>query len=142
MIVANFMDASLLDLRRKGVFGGVAETYNPGGAYERVIHYTPHACDLEVSDALRDQHIEVRVHPVSGLQPLKFVRTLVRIWLSLGTDRVDLVRGRLPYIGSLMGGLAARLRSLPFVVSLGGDNRIPQESDGFYIWQQDSVLRH
>lgn len=132
MIVANFMDASLLDLRRKGVFDGVAETYNPGHAYERVIHFTPHAGDLELADTLRHHSIEVRVHPVAGLQPLKFLATLARLWRSFGEDRVDVVRGRLPYIGSLLGGLAARMRGLPFVVSLGGDNRMPQEKDGYY----------
>ena len=132
MIIANFMDSSLLDLRRKGVFESVAETYNPGGAYERVIHYTPHLRDLEVSHALRSHNIELNVHNVGGLQPLKFVCTVAQIWRRLGRDKVDLVRGRLPYIGSLMGAIAARLRGLPFVVSLGGDNRIPQESDGYY----------
>ena len=126
------MDSSLLDLKRKGVFESVAETYNPGRAYERVIHYTPHLRDLEVSDALRGHHIELNVHNVGGLQPLKFVRMVAQIWRRLGRDKVDLVRGRLPYIGSLMGAIAARLRGLPFVVSLGGDNRIPQESDGYY----------
>jgi glycosyltransferase involved in cell wall biosynthesis len=132
VIIANFMDSSLLDLKRKGVLDAIPETYNPGRAYERVIHYTPHPRDIEVSDALRDHHIELNVHHVGGLQPLKFVRAVSQIWLRLGRDRVDLVRGRLPYLGSLMGAIAARLRGVPFVVSLGGDNRIPQESDGFY----------
>ena len=121
MIVANFMDASLLDLRRKGVFDSVPETYNPGRAYERVIHFTPHPEDAEVAEVLREHRIELRVHDVAGLQPLKFIKTLARIWRAFGRDRVDVVRGRLPYIGSLMGGLAARLRGIPFVVSLGGD---------------------
>jgi glycosyltransferase involved in cell wall biosynthesis len=132
MIIANFMDSSLLDLRRKGVFDIVGETYNPRHTYERVIHFTPHAGDLEVSDALREHSIEVRVHGVSGLEPLKFINALACTWIALGRDNVDLVRGRLPYMGSLLGGLAARLRGLPFVVSLGGDNRIPQEKDGYY----------
>jgi glycosyltransferase involved in cell wall biosynthesis len=131
MIIANFMDSSLLDLRRKGVFDIVGETYNPRSAYERVIHFTPHACDLEASEALRGHRIEIRVHGVSALQPLKFIRALAQTWRAFGHDKVDLVRGRLPYMGSLIGGLAARLRGLPFVVSLGGDNRIPQESDGY-----------
>jgi glycosyltransferase involved in cell wall biosynthesis len=55
------------------------------------------------------------------------------LWRLFGRERVDIVRGRLPYLGSLVGGLAARLRGIPFVVSLGGDNRIVQErNNSFY----------
>jgi hypothetical protein len=132
MIVANFMDSSLLDLQRKGVSESISETYNPFGAYERVLHFTPHARDLDVAESLREQRIEIKVHPVSGIEPIKILCAVGQVWKIFGEEKVDVVRGRLPYTGSLVGGLAARLRGLPFVVSLGGDNRIPQQRDGFY----------
>lgn len=134
LVIANFMDSSLADLQAKGVFAAVPGIYNPGGAYERVIHFTPHERDRNLADALAPHRIDLVVHDVSGMQPIKMVRTLFRVWQLLGRERVDLVRGRLPYLGSLIGGLAARLRGLPFVVSLGGDNRIGQErSNSYYL---------
>src|SRR5262249_2775875 len=95
---------------------------------------TPHARDLEVAPALSSHGIELNVHNVGAVQPLKMLRTVVRVWRQLGREKVDLVRGRLPYVGSLIGAVAARLRGVPFVVSLGGDNRIPQERDGYYYY--------
>ncbi|MFN3656975.1 MAG: glycosyltransferase [Pseudolabrys sp.] len=134
MIVANFMDSSLVDLQAKGVFSSVPQTYNPGDAYDRVIHFSPHARDLSISPALREHRIELVVHPLSGLSPLKFVCTLAMLWRLFGRERIDIVRGRLPYLGSLVGGLAARLRGIPFVVSLGGDNRMPQERNNTFYY--------
>ena len=134
LVIANFMDSSLADLQAKGVFAAVPGIYNPGGAYERVIHFTPHERDRNLADALAAYRIDLVVHDVSGVQPIKMARTLFRVWRLLRLEKVDLVRGRLPYLGSLMGGLAARLRGLPFVVSLGGDNRIGQErSNSYYL---------
>ena len=133
LVVANFMDSSLADLKKKGVFSSVAETYNPNRTYESVLHFTPHDCDLALAPELAAHRIELISHPVGALQPRKFLRTLPRIVRIFQRRHVDIVRGRLPYIGSLMGTIAARLTGRPSVISLGGDNRIGQErSQTFY----------
>lgn len=134
MIVANFMDSSLLDLRKKGVFDGVGETYNPRLMYDAVLHFTPHAQDMVLAPSLADSRIELVLHPVHGLQPRKILATIIRIARLLRHRHVDIVRGRLPYLGSLMGVIAAHLVGCPSVVSLGGDNRIVQErNNAFYL---------
>jgi glycosyltransferase involved in cell wall biosynthesis len=132
LIVANFMDSSLRDLEAKGLLDAVPETYNPGRAYQRVIHFTPHVRDAALSEVLQPYGIELVVHQVSGLEPIKIVKTLIQVWRLLGQKKVNIVRGRLPYLGSFIGGVTARLRGLPFVVSLGGDNRIGQERTNTY----------
>lgn len=134
LVIANFMDSSLHDLAKKGVFDSVAEIYNPGGAYARVIHFTPHRQDEEIGDALALHGIEIRSHDAGGLSPLKILRTVFSVWRTIGKEHVDLVRGRLPYLGSLIGGTAAVLRRRPFVVSLGGDNRIAQQRNNQYYY--------
>ncbi|HEV3140018.1 MAG TPA: glycosyltransferase family 4 protein, partial [Vicinamibacterales bacterium] len=49
-------------------------------------------------------------------------------------EHLNVIRGRLPYFGSLIGCLAGRLLRVPSVVSLGGDNRLPQEREGRYYF--------
>ena len=132
IVVANFMDSSLVDLKKKGVFSGVAETYNPNCAYESVLHFTPHERDLSLAGDLASHRIELISHPITGLQPRKVVRTVMRLARIFRRRGVDIVRGRLPYMGSLMGTIAARLTGRPAVVSLGGDNRIGQERGQTY----------
>lgn len=134
LVIANFMDSSLHDLAKKGVFDSVAEIYNPGGAYARVIHFTPHRQDVEIGDRLASHRIEIRSHDAGGLSPLKILAAIFSVWRTIGKEHVDLVRGRLPYLGSLIGGTAALLRRRPFVVSLGGDNRIAQQRNNQYYY--------
>jgi len=132
IVVANFMDSSLLDLREKGVFGSIAEAYNPEDLYARVLHFTPHDKDRAISAELASHKIEIIHHDVVGLQPRKMIRALFAILRIFRREHIDIVRGRLPYMGSLLGGIAARLVGIPFVVSLGGDNRIVQERNNSY----------
>ncbi|MBO6769745.1 MULTISPECIES: glycosyltransferase family 4 protein [unclassified Thalassospira] len=131
-VVLNVMDSSLVDLERKGVLQSVCRLYNPQGAWQRVLHFTPHERDLQLRGFLEPYGIEVYSHGVEGLSPLKALRTTYRFWKILKSEKVDIVRGRLPYLGSLMAGIASRLRGVPFVVSLGGDNRIVQEKNKQY----------
>jgi len=134
LVVANFMDSSLLDLRVKGVFESIAQAYNPEDCYARVIHFTPHDKDRELAAELAGHKIEIVVHDVVAIQPRKMLRALATVWRLFRREGVDLVRGRLPYMGSLLGGIVARLSGIPFVVSLGGDNRIVQERNkSFYL---------
>lgn len=131
-VVLNIMDSSLADLESKGVLDSVGRLYNPDGAWGRVLHFTPHEQDLKFGDLLEHFGIEVYAHPVQGLSPLKILKTTYHFWKILKAEQVDIVRGRLPYLGSLMGAIAARMRGVPFVVSLGGDNRIVQEKNRQY----------
>lgn len=132
LTIANFMDSSLCDLVSKGVFGSVGETYNPGRRFRRVLHYTPHARDIALADRLTDHRIEIHAHHVTGFSPGRILLSAWRLGRTFRAEGVDLVRGRLPYVGSLIGCLAARIAGLPSVVSLGGDNRIVQERNGIY----------
>ncbi|MGY8961384.1 MAG: glycosyltransferase family 4 protein [Alphaproteobacteria bacterium] len=138
-IILNIMDSSLMDLEAKGVIDSVPRLYNPDGAFEKVLHFTPHERDQKLSPWLEQFNIELFVHPASGLSPFKIIKTVTRMWRLLKDRKVDLVRGRLPYLGSLMGVVAARLRGRPFVVSLGGDNRIVQERNKVYNYHSKII---
>ncbi len=134
IVVANFMDSSLEDLATKGVFSSVVDTYNPSRSYRRVIHFTPHIRDLGRTAELAAGGIMLIHHPAAGLSPLKMFAALRLVVRTLREERVDIVRGRLPYLGSLIGAIAARIHGIPFVVSLGGDNRIVQERNQSYYY--------
>ena len=132
MIIANFMDSSLLDLQKKGVITNAPEIYNPGRRYERVLHFTPHIQDIGLQSDFEPWHITLIHYPALGINPVSFLVSLVKVWHIFRREKVQLVRGRLPYMGSLIGLIAARLQGIPFVVSLGGDNRIGQCRTGQY----------
>jgi glycosyltransferase involved in cell wall biosynthesis len=138
-VILNIMDSSLKDLEAKGVIDSVPRLYNPDSAFRRVLHFTPHQQDEELASWLEQSDIELFVHPVSGLSPIKAVKTAARMWRVIKERKVDLVRGRLPYLGSLMGVIAARLRGRPFVVSLGGDNRIVQDRNKVYNYHSKLI---
>ncbi len=140
MIIANFMDSSLQDLRKKGVFDHAPEIYNPGRTYEKVIHFTPHADDMELQPHFEPWNIQlVHYRQSSRHRIVRLFKALIDVWRILGEERVQLVRGRLPYLGSLIGVTAACLRGIPSVVSLGGDNRIVQRRNGQYYYNRKSV---
>lgn len=137
--IANFMDSSLMDLEKKGVLANVPDIYNPDGAYASVFHFTPHEHDLALSEFFAPHGIKLVHHPSAWLGPIRFLRSLSQAMRLFRTEEVDLVRGRLPYLGSLVGGIAARLLGLPFVVSLGGDNRIVQERNRSYNYDSRRI---
>ena len=132
--ILNIMDSSLVDLEAKGVLASVSRTYNPDRAWSKVLHFSPHERDLKLADHLRPFEIELHIHCALNLSPLKILAAIFQMMRAIKQERVSLVRGRLPYLGSLMGVIAARLKGIPFVVSLGGDNRIVQErNDSYYF---------
>lgn len=134
MRIANFMDSSLLDLERKGVLSGASEIYNPQGAYELVLHFTPHEADLALSSHFSSNRIRLVHHPAGWISPKRIFKALALARRLFRQEKIELVRGRLPYLGSLIGAIAARLCAIPFVVSLGGDNRIGQTRNGEYYY--------
>lgn len=139
LVIANFMDSSLKDLEAKGVLSSVPEIYNPDAAYESVLHFTPHVRDLALSGFFAPYRIQLIHHPAGWLSPFRIWRSLRLAMRLIRTEGVGVVRGRLPYLGSLIGGSAARLCGVPFVVSLGGDNRIVQERNGSYNYHSRAV---
>ncbi len=137
--IANFMDSSLIDLEKKGVLANVPDIYNPDRAYGSVLHFTPHEQDIELSGFFAPQGIKLVHHPSAWLSPVRFFRSIFQAMRLFRSEKIDLVRGRLPYLGSLVGGVAARLCGVPFVVSLGGDNRIVQERNRSYNYGSRSI---
>lgn len=133
-VIANFMDSSLQDLEKKGVFETIGEIYNPNKQFKRVLHFTPHLKDRSVADRLSDYNIEIWTHDIGWLRPRRLLPEIWRLSKVFRQEKVSLVRGRLPYLGSLIGCLAARIVGIPSVVSLGGDNRIVQERNNSYAF--------
>lgn len=132
LIVANLMDSSLLDLEKKGVFETIGNIYNPYCAYKKVIHFSPHVDDEALQKKLGNYNIEIKTHHAAGLRPIKIILAIYLVYKTIKIESVDIVRGRLPYLSSLIGLIAAKLTKKKFVVSLGGDNRIPQELNKQY----------
>ncbi|HUK60475.1 MAG TPA: glycosyltransferase family 4 protein [Stellaceae bacterium] len=134
MRVANFMDSRLEDLKRKGVLAIAPDIYNPGRAYAKVVHFSPYASDAALTDELRKRGIELQCYDPRPRHPLRALRDVVRIVRILRREHINIIRGRLPYAGSLIGCVAGGILGIPSVVSLGGDNRVAQELSGrFYF---------
>lgn len=136
--IANFMDSSLEALDRKGNLAHALALYNPLEAAEKVVHFTPFPDDIRYAAMFAEHRIEVfpffdgRTGIAKKLSQVP--GALFRVVRKIRAERLNIVRGRLPYFSSLIGCVAARLLGLPSVVSLGGDNRIPQERERRYYF--------
>ncbi len=139
MRVANFMDSRLVDLQRKGVLASAPDVYNPGRAYAKVVHFSPYVSDAVLADDLRKSGIELVCYDPRPRHPFRALRDLVRIVRILRRERINIIRGRLPYVGSLIGCIAGRILGIPCVVSLGGDNRVAQELSGRFYFQSRTL---
>lgn len=136
--IANFMDSTLEALERKGNLAYALKLYNPAGCAEHVVHFTPNPTDVRYTADFAGVGVEIFPYfDGRGGTLARILRApgaLLRVISRMRRDRINLVRGRLPYFGSLIGCLAARLLGVPVVVSLGGDNRLPQEREGRYYF--------
>lgn len=137
--IANFMDSSLEMLERKGNLRHALALYNPRGIAETVVHFTAHPADVRLAPAFAVHDVEIYPffsgRPRSTIRGLLGVpRALLRVIRKMQRARLNLVRGRLPYFGSLLGCLAGWLLGVPRVVSLGGDHRLSQEREGRYYF--------
>jgi glycosyltransferase involved in cell wall biosynthesis len=137
--IANFVDSSLEALERKGNLSHALNLYNPQDAADKVIHFTVYPSDARYSEAFASHRVEIfpffdraRASLLSAVVsvPAAFARVVRKI----RRERVNVIRGRLPYFSSLIGVLAGRLLRVPSVVSLGGDNRMPQQREGRYYF--------
>ena len=133
------MDSSLEALERKGNLRHALGLYNPLGAAETVVHFTPYPSDVRYAAEFETRR--VRIAPFFNGRPkstiaglLALPRAVITVVTTMRRERISLVRGRLPYFGSFIGCLAARLLGIPSVVSLGGDNRLPQRREGRYYF--------
>ncbi|HYE86613.1 MAG TPA: glycosyltransferase [Vicinamibacterales bacterium] len=133
------MDSALEALDRKGNLQHALTLYNPLGVAERVVHFTPHTADRRYA-ALFEAH-RIDVVPYLSAPANARIRiasmlpwTLWSVIRKIRAARIDVIRGRLPYFGSLLGCLAGRILGVPSVVSLGGDNRLPQRLEGRYYF--------
>jgi glycosyltransferase involved in cell wall biosynthesis len=129
------MDSSLASLEVKGNLGDAPALYNPARIAEKVVHFTPSPEDVRYRDAFAEWGIEIFPYlepPGSRPRAWRALRALARVFAKLRRERIQLIRGRLPYFGSFAGCLAGRLLGIPSIVSLGGDNRLSQEKTGVY----------
>jgi len=126
------MDSSLQDLKRKGLLNTVPELYNPDRTFRKVIHFTPHVEDEKLAEFFVQYDIEVLGYGAATRDPIRLVLAFIKVLATIRQKKVVLVRGRLPYLGSLLGCLSARFLRIPSVVSLGGDNRIVQLAERRY----------
>lgn len=133
--IANFMDSPLAALEGKGNLASAPELYNPRGVAEQVVHFTPSPGDTRFGPLFAPHRIEVfpYLEPRGeGPKLLRALRAFLRVRRKIRDERLNVIRGRLPYFGSLLGCLSGRLLGVPSLVSLGGDNRLAQETSGEY----------
>jgi glycosyltransferase involved in cell wall biosynthesis len=132
--LANFMDSCLSDLDKKGNLWTAPTTYNPDKFSPKVVHFTPCEGDLAYKKMFAAYNIEIFSYIVhrSKFKLFNLFLTFCEVLKKFKQENINLVRGRLPYLGSIIGCLAGRLLGVPSVVSLGGNNRIPQERDNTY----------
>jgi len=131
------MDSCLEDMEKKGNLDSVPELYNPRKHAEKVVHFTPCPRDVEFSSVFREWNIEIFPYFSGGSRLNKLfllIPSVIRIYRKIIKARLNVVRGRLPYLGSFIGCLIGKIRKIPTVVSLGGNNRIGQEENKEYYY--------
>lgn len=132
---ATFVDSSLRDLKKKGNLCNAPDIYNPDKFFQKVIHFTPYEKDMELQPYFNEWHIELYGYGLRKKRPHTLFTCFIKIYNKMKREKVSLVRGGLPYLGSLYGCLAAKALGIPSVVSLGGDNRLAQDLTGVYHYK-------
>ena len=129
------MDSSLCDLNTKGNLQSTPNAYNPDRKFNKVIHFTPYIKDMELQKVFDEWSVEIYGYELNKRRPYTLITAFFKIFKKMKEEKVTIVRGRLPYLGSLYGSLAAKILRIPSVVSLGGDNRIAQDLTGVYHYK-------
>ena len=129
------MDSSLCDLNSKGNLQTASDAYNPDKEFDKVIHFTPYIKDMELQKGFDEWSVEIYGYELNKRKPYTLISSFFKILKKMKQEKVTIVRGRLPYPGSLYGSLAAKILRIPSVVSLGGDNRIAQDLTGVYHYK-------
>ena len=132
--ILNFATASLSALKKKGNLGYANQVYNPNNFFERVYHISFKPEDRNIR--LSNPTIEVFVLKwFFKNKYLNFPFFLWQIYKLAKEEKVELIRGRNVFFPTLLGLICAKLCKIPFVVSIGGDNRLAQRLEGgkFYF---------
>jgi glycosyltransferase involved in cell wall biosynthesis len=135
--IANFMDSSLESLDKKGNISYALSLYNPGLRADKVVHFTPYQNDTKFTGKFSENKIEVFPYMESKAHIYRVDKMLRAFWVILKKikrENINIIRGRLPYLGSLLGCFVGRIIKIPCVVSLGGNNRIGQERSQKYFF--------
>lgn len=136
--IANFLNSCLKDLEAKGNLGSAPKLYNPKMSAEHVVLFTLCPEDKKYAQDFGPWNIEIFPFvdlKTKGYSPQNLVKILRAPFISykkIKKARIDVIRGRLPYFASLVGCLAGRMSKTPTIVSLGGNNRLPQERSKTY----------
>ena len=129
IVIANFMDTCLEDLEKKGNLNYALNFYNPKMFAQKVIHFSHCPNDNSYEKIFLERDIEIFTYflPRNCLLYFKLIPSFFKILLKVKKENVSIIRGRLPYFGSMIGVVIGKILHIPSVVSLGGDNRIPQQ---------------
>jgi glycosyltransferase involved in cell wall biosynthesis len=137
--IINLVDSSLTSLAKKGNLGYAEEMYNPLNFFKSVHHISFDPNDKNVN--LKNPTIKVHTIKiiwrripvirwiVNGLLAFVWVFRIAQI---ARKNKVCLIRGRDSYQASLLGLIVSKLLRIPFVVSIGGNNRLANELAGQY----------
>ena len=132
----NLVDSSLNGLKKKGNFEYAEKLYNPLNFFSKVCHISLFPQDQGI--LFENKTIEVYVlkslfwewRRLSYF--INFSIFLFQILRIAKKNKIDFIRGRIPFRASLLGLIAGKILRIPFIVSLGGDNRIAQQLEGRY----------
>jgi glycosyltransferase involved in cell wall biosynthesis len=135
--IANFMDNSLEDLDKKGNLHHALFLYNPKEKAESVTHFTPWKKDIKYQNSFSERNIEIFPFSWEKKRKLPFLKHILaffEILKKIKSQKINIIRGRQPYLGSFMGCICGKILNIPSVVSLGGDIRISQRRSGQYVF--------
>ncbi len=138
--IANFMDSPLVNLNAKGNLNTAPLQYNPRMVADKVLHFTPSPDDTQFNEQFGKYNITIVPLFRSAKRRIwDFPTALMIAFKGIRTGRVNIIRGRLPYFGSLLGCLCGIALGIPRIISLGGDNRLPQQLENRYYFNSQLV---
>jgi len=135
--IMNLSDfTSLSSLERKGNLGYANQLYNPLNYFKFVYHIS-----FDENDGnIKLENPTIKVHTIKiiwkRIPVIRWIANMVyafaKIYWIARKNKVCLVRGRGLYHGSLLGLMVARVLGIPFIVSIGGNQRLSNELSGQY----------
>ena len=143
MTLINTVENSLIDLKNKGNLDVAFASYNPNGYFKKVYHITYNPKDEEM---IAENNIIIIcpfyfkfLYNLKKIRLLKFlfypfvyIFHILYLIYFINKKNIDVARGRMPYLMSYALGIATKINKIPFIVSLGGNNRLAQEKIGQY----------
>jgi glycosyltransferase involved in cell wall biosynthesis len=131
----NLCSVSLSELKKKGNLSQINFLYNPNNFFKKVFHCTFNLKDKDIVDKLNDSLVIVYLKKISRYNlPITMLFNISKLLLLVNRKRINAVRARNIRLPSLLGLIVARLTRIPYIVSLGGDNRLCQEKTGKYAY--------